>query len=156
MPEQTPPVREWTVFSAKCPSRASLARIANKWTAMIVILLAERPRRFGELHSRVDGITKKVLIDTLRALERDGMVRRIDGEGSHHEYALTPLGETLHEPLVALQTWAQSHVDEVLAAQTRYDAARDDETLGTVMPDTAGAADRGGISRGSAGAEISG
>lgn len=136
MAESNPPPPEWTVFSAKCPSRASLARIANKWTAMIVILLAERPRRFGELHARVDGITKKVLTDTLRALERDGMVRRVSSDGGHHEYALTPLGATLHEPLVALQMWAQSHVDDVLAAQARYDAERDDETLRAVTVNT--------------------
>lgn len=120
---------DWTVFSARCPSRASLARIANKWTAMIVVLLHERPMRFGELHREVEGIAKKVLVDTLRALERDGMLERAaDGDG-HVRYALTPLGRTLHEPLQALQVWAESHVDDVLAAQDRYDEAEDDRML---------------------------
>ena len=117
---------EWTVFSAQCPSRQSLARIANKWTAMIVILLHERPLRFGELHRAVDGITKKVLIDTLRALERDGMIRRAAHPDGHSRYGLTELGRTLHEPLHALQKWAESHVNEVRQAQDRYD----DEILG--------------------------
>lgn len=122
--------REWTVFSAKCPSRESLARIANKWAAMIVISLHEQPMRFTELHTRVDGITKKVLTDTLRALERDGMIEHtISGPDSRAVYALTPLGRTLHEPLLALQTWAEAHVDEVLAAQEEYDSARDDALL---------------------------
>lgn len=121
--------RGWTVFSAKCPSRASLARIANKWTAMIVILLEGQPRRFSELHRELEGIAKKVLIDTLRALERDGMVTRTERSDGHHEYALTALGRTLHDPLVALQVWAQSHVDEVQDAQDRYDAAQDDGIL---------------------------
>ena len=120
---------EWTVFSAKCPSRASLARIANKWTAMIVVLLHEEPLRFGELHQRVDGIAKKVLADTLRALERDGMIAHgVDADG-HARYRLTTLGRTLHEPLQALQVWAESHVDDVRDAQDRYDEAADERVL---------------------------
>lgn len=111
----------WTVFSEKCPSRESLARIANKWTAMIVILLDERSRRFGELHTEIAGISKKVLRDTLRALERDGMVaRRVDAQAVAR-YELTDLGRTLRDPLLALQAWAESHVDDVLAAQARFD-----------------------------------
>jgi len=121
---------EWTVFSSSCPSRASLARVANKWTAMIVILLHEEPLRFGELHRKVGGITKKVLVDTLRALDRDGMlVRAVDDDG-HARYRLTPLGRTLHEPLQALRIWAESHVDEVLDAQDRYDDEADRRLLG--------------------------
>ena len=120
----------WTVFSASCPSRASLARIANKWTAMIVVLLHEQPLRFGELHTRMDGITKKVLVDTLRALERDGMLERGVGDDGHSRYLLTPLGRTLYAPLQALQVWAESHVEDVRDAQDRYDAAADAKTLG--------------------------
>lgn len=122
----------WTVFSAKCPSRESLARIANKWTAMIVILLDERPMRFSELHGRIDGITKKVLVDTLRALERDGMVEHVREADQHARYRLTALGGTLREPLLALQVWAEAHVDEVLEARSEYDAVRDDEVLARV------------------------
>ena len=120
---------EWTVFSARCPSRQSLARIANKWTAMIVILLHEQPRRFGELHRGVDGISKKVLTDTLRALERDGMITRTAPSDGHPRYEFTDLGRTLHDPLQALQDWAESHVEDVLAAQVRYDIAMDEQTL---------------------------
>ncbi len=120
---------EWTVFSARCPSRQSLARIANKWTAMIVILLHEQPRRFGELHRGVDGISKKVLTDTLRALERDGMINHVASSDGHPRYELTDLGRTLHDPLQALQDWAESHVEDVLAAQDRYDIAMDEQTL---------------------------
>lgn len=120
---------EWTVFSAQCPSRSSLARIANKWTAMIVILLHREPRRFGELHREVEGITKKVLVDTLRALERDGMVERGEDADGHVRYRLTELGATLHEPLTALQIWAESHVEQVLEAQDRYDTVADDRAL---------------------------
>ena len=121
---------EWTVFSAKCPSRQSLARIASKWTAMIVILLGEKPLRFGELHRQVDGISKKVLVDTLRALERDGMIGHATHPDGHARYELTSLGRTLHQPLSALQIWAESHVEDVLDAQDRYDTAADDQLLG--------------------------
>ncbi|PSL36508.1 HxlR family transcriptional regulator [Labedella gwakjiensis] len=120
---------EWTVFSAQCPSRQSLARIANKWTAMVVILLHERPMRFGELHREVQGIAKKVLSDTLRALERDGMIGRSAHGDGHVRYDLTDLGRTLHEPLSALQRWAESHVEDVLDAQDRFDAAADEQIL---------------------------
>ncbi|MFJ4173180.1 winged helix-turn-helix transcriptional regulator [Microbacterium sp. NPDC089696] len=133
---------EWTVFSASCPSRASLARIANKWTAMVVVLLHEQPRRFGELHREVDGVTKKVLADTLRALERDGMVVRAAHADGHARYDLTPLGRTLHEPLRALQVWAESHVEEVLAAQDLYDAELDDRIAPVAVPVPATEADR--------------
>jgi len=121
---------EWTVFSASCPSRASLARVANKWTAMIVVLLHREPLRFSELHRGVEGITKKVLVDTLRALERDGMLTRAPNADGHVRYQLTALGRTLHEPLQALQLWAESHVEEVLSAQERYDDAADRRLLG--------------------------
>lgn len=125
----------WNVFSATCPSRTSLARIADKWTAMIVISLGECPLRFSELHTRIEGISKKVLIDTLRALQRDGMVehRRGDGVGAEHPvYALTPLGRTLKAPLGALQHWAENHIETVLENRDRYDEALDARVLGEV------------------------
>ncbi|TDD44394.1 transcriptional regulator [Kribbella antibiotica] len=100
---------------------------------MIVILLDEEPRRFGELHRQVEGITKKVLIDSLRALERDGMVERVEQE--HARYQLTALGRTLNEPLQALRVWAESYVDDVQAAQDRYDDAADDRTLRRISND---------------------
>lgn len=118
----------WSVFSVTCPSRQSLARIANKWTAMIVILLHEQPLCFGELQRKVGGISKKVLVDTLRALERDGMVSHRIHEDGNARYELTELGRTLHEPLQALQMWAESHVEAVLDAQDRYDASEDESS----------------------------
>lgn len=96
---------------------------------MIVVSLHEHALRFSELHGLVGGISKKVLIDTLRALERDGMVTRTLLEDGGVSYELTDLGRTLHEPLLALQVWAESHVAEVLDAQDRYDEALDDATL---------------------------
>jgi DNA-binding HxlR family transcriptional regulator len=117
---------DWNVLVSTCPSRTSLARIANKWTAMVVIALADRRLRFGELRTVVDGISGKVLTDTLRDLERDGLVaRRAYAEVPPRvEYELTALGRTLHEPLLALSRWAEEHIAEVLVARETYDACR--------------------------------
>ena len=114
----------FNVLTATCPSRTSLARIANKWSAMIVIVLDDGAQRFGDVRTAVEGISGKVLTETLRDLERDGLVqRRVYAEVPPRvEYELTDLGRTLHEPLRALGTWAEQHVNDVLAAQERYDA----------------------------------
>lgn len=126
---ESAPGRDWTVFSAQCPSRGSLARIANKWTAMIVITLAASPTRFGELRTACEGISNKVLAETLHSLERDGLVCREEGP-EPQRWALTDLGRTLHEPLTALRVWAEAHVEEVLGAQDAYDRAEEDRILG--------------------------
>lgn len=114
----------WSPLLATCPSRTSLARIANKWTALIVIALTNRRLRFGELVVAVDGISKKVLTDTLRVLERDGIVTRTDHGGVPRcvYYELTPLGRTLEEPLGALVDWAAEHSATVQDARDDYDA----------------------------------
>ncbi len=113
----------WNVMLATCPSRTSLARIANKWTAMIVIALSDGPVRFGDVRQAVGGISAKVLAETLRELQRDGIVARtaFDEMPPRVEYALTPLGLTLREPLTALGQWAEAHIEEVEIARDRYD-----------------------------------
>jgi DNA-binding HxlR family transcriptional regulator len=117
---------DWNVLTATCPSRTSLARIANKWTAMIVIVLARRRTRFRDLKSEVEGISGKVLTETLRELERDGLVtRHVFAEVPPRvEYELTDLGRTLQAPLSALGQWAEAHIAEVLDARERYDRPR--------------------------------
>jgi DNA-binding HxlR family transcriptional regulator len=114
------------VLTRTCPSRTSLAHIANKWTAMIVIVLGGGRQRFGDIRSAVDGISGKVLTETLRVLERDGMVERhVYAEMPPRvEYELTPLGHTLHEPLRALGIWAEKHIEEVLVARDKFDTRR--------------------------------
>lgn len=113
----------WNVMLPSCPSRTSLARIASKWTAMIVIALSHGPQRFGVIRHEVGGISGKVLADTLRDLERDGLVTRTayDEMPPRVEYELTPLGKTLREPLRALGAWAERHIAEVLGARAAYD-----------------------------------
>lgn len=115
----------YDVYDAGCPSRTALQRIGDRWTALVVGVLAERPHRFGELRRRVDGVSQKMLTQTLRSLERDGLVTRsaFATVPVTVEYALTPLGETLIPVLAAIRDWAEGHVDEVLAARKESDAA---------------------------------
>lgn len=117
----------WDVMVATCPSRTSLAKIANKWTAMIVIALSDGPLRFGAVREAVDGISGKVLTDTLRDLERDGILTRTmyNEMPPRVEYELTPLGQSLRQPLTALGHWAEQHIEDVLQARDKYDRRSD-------------------------------
>ena len=114
----------WNVMLATCPSRTSLARVANKWTAMIVIVLSDGPARFGTIRDRVGGISAKVLSETLRDLERDGLLTRTayDEMPPRVEYALSPLGATMAPPLKALGSWSLMHGKRVEEARGRFDA----------------------------------
>jgi DNA-binding HxlR family transcriptional regulator len=114
---------EADVYSHTCPSRVALDRIGDRWTVLIVGLLETRPHRFGEIRDSMR-ISPKVLTQTLRTLQRDGLVAR-----SAHpeipprvEYSLTPLGLTLCEPLAAIRDWAETHIHEIIAARERYDS----------------------------------
>jgi DNA-binding HxlR family transcriptional regulator len=111
------------VFSAPCPSRAALDRIADKWTALLVGAMADGPRRFGELRGEVEGISEKMLTQTLRSLERDGLVARTVHRTvpPRVDYELTDLGRTLEVPLRAVREWAERHINEVQLSRLRYD-----------------------------------
>jgi DNA-binding HxlR family transcriptional regulator len=113
---------DYNVYDAKCPTRQALDRIADKWTALIVGLLAQRPHRFGELRRGVAGISHKVLSQTLQSLERDGLVRRAPQTTVPPtvEYSLTSLGRTIDQPLAGIRNWAEQHIEEVQAARDSY------------------------------------
>lgn len=115
----------YNVMSATCPSRTVLHRIGARWTVFVVNALEHGPMRFVELKAHIRGITPKVLTETLRTLERDGLVTRTDYEERppRVEYELTELGRSLLEPLRAVRRWAESHVPEIHAANTAADAA---------------------------------
>ncbi len=115
--------KPYNVYSENCPSRKVLSLIADKWTALVIGLLEERPKRFTELRRDIDGISQKMLTQTLRGLERDGIVGRtvFPEVPPRVEYALTPLGKKLCEPLAMIRAWAEAHIDEVIAAQGVYD-----------------------------------
>jgi DNA-binding HxlR family transcriptional regulator len=110
-------------FNADCPTRLILNRIADKWTVLVMILLESETKRFSNLQREIGGISQKMLTQTLRGLERDGLVsRKVHATVPPKvEYSLTPLGHTLKEMLYAIKTWSETNIDEVLAAQKSYD-----------------------------------
>src|ERR1043166_2634324 len=105
----------------QCPSRLVLDRIADKWTALVIQILSQRTMRYAELHRTIGDISQKMLTQTLRSLERDGLIQR-----KVHpvvppkvEYSLTRLGRTLIEPLHALCRWSEKHLAELQANRAR-------------------------------------
>ncbi|HCF27134.1 MAG TPA: transcriptional regulator [Cyanobacteria bacterium UBA11049] len=112
-----------SVCDANCPSRQVLDLIANKWTAIIIYCLSQGKKRYSELQREINGISQKMLTQTLRSLERDGIVARqvYAVVPPMVEYSLTPLGETLIEPLCKVCEWAETHIPAVEAARSRYD-----------------------------------
>ena len=109
------------VLNEQCPSRAVLDRIADKWTALIIYTLADGTRRYGEMQRAIGGISQKMLTQTLRSLEDDGLVARkvYAVVPPMVEYTLTPLGRTLIEPLRAVCAWAEVHLPELLNNRKR-------------------------------------
>ena len=111
-------------YSSNCPTRKVLDRVADKWAVLVLGLLIEGPIRFNRLRRAVEGISQKMLSQTLKSLERDGLVSRkaFATVPVTVEYAITPLGQTLATTLDALRVWAETHMEEVTANQQRYDA----------------------------------
>jgi len=102
-----------------------LARIGDKWTVLVVMLLADGPLRFNELKRRIGGISQRMLTFTVRGLERDGLVQRtvFPPVPPRVEYALTPLGRSLLAPIQHLAAWAIENMPEIEAAQQRFEQA---------------------------------
>jgi DNA-binding HxlR family transcriptional regulator len=100
-----------------------LQLIADQWTPLVIAALNGGTMRFGQLLKRIGGISRKMLSQTLRAMERNGLVQRVvyPVVPPVVEYSLTPLGQTLVEPMKALRDWAYEHLQEVAQAQTAYD-----------------------------------
>ncbi|WP_083975906.1 winged helix-turn-helix transcriptional regulator [Kitasatospora azatica] len=103
-------------------SRPILDQITDKWS-MIVIAVLDEPRRFNEIKRRVEGVTQRVLTQTLRRLERNGLIVRrvLPTSPVGVEYSLTPLGESLREPFSQLHAWTVANTDEIRARQVEYD-----------------------------------
>jgi len=107
------------VLRPQCPTRMVLDLIADKWTTLVIYLLSRGTRRYGELQREVGGISQKMLTQTLRKLEEDGLVLRViyPEVPPRTEYSLTELGLTLREPLGALCQWAVLHLPDVEKAR---------------------------------------
>ncbi|MEP0799654.1 helix-turn-helix transcriptional regulator [Funiculus sociatus GB2-A5] len=118
-----PKFPEPDIFNANCPTQQVLDTIANKWSVIVVYSLSFGTKRHSELQRQINGVSQKMLTQTLRNLERDGLVVRkvYPVVPPKVEYSLTPLGETLIEPLGTICKWAETHIDEMQAARERYD-----------------------------------
>jgi DNA-binding HxlR family transcriptional regulator len=114
---------EFDVFVATCPSRLLLDRISDKWVTLVLCALADGPMRFSELARQLAGVSQKMLTQTLRTLERDGLVSRsvTPSVPVRVDYELTALGTSLLLPIQHVKEWAEAHVPAVRESQDRYD-----------------------------------
>lgn len=110
------------VYRADCPSRVILDQIADKWS-MLVLAVLNRPHRFNAIKRRLEGITQRVLTQTLRRLERNGMVTRtiLSGRTLGVEYSLTPLGRSLQAPFAGVYDWTVSNMEQIQRCQAEFD-----------------------------------
>ncbi|MFI9815694.1 winged helix-turn-helix transcriptional regulator [Saccharothrix variisporea] len=116
-------------FLRNCSSRAVLDLLTNKWVCLVIGALRPGTMRFGELRRRLDGITQKMLTQTLRELERAGLVHRdlYPSVPPKVEYSLTPLGQNVGVLMDAIRVWAEDHIDDIRNAQLAYDARANEE-----------------------------
>lgn len=123
-------VPAWNVYNAQCPTRQVLNRIADKWTVLVVSSLEGGTKRFSTLRREIGGVSQKMLTQTLRGLERDGLVTRTiyPSVPPRVEYSLTALGRTLVVLLDTVRVWSEAHIEEVLKAQAAYDNAEVQES----------------------------
>ena len=117
--------REYDAFLATCPARQLLDRISDKWVTLILTALADGPQRYSDLSRRIAGVSQKMLTQTLRSLERDGLLIRevTPSVPVRVDYELTPLGRSLMPLIAAIKQWAETHMTEVSAARSAYDVS---------------------------------
>lgn len=120
-----------SILDPDCPSRVIFQRIGDKWASLIIQVLADGPVRFTALKKMVSTVTPKVLTQSLRTLERDGLITRTVHATvpPRVDYELTDTGRSLLVPLAQMRAWAESHVPDILKARDQYDDARDEELL---------------------------
>lgn len=113
----------WNPYLATCPTRQVLDCVADKWAVLIIGLLLGGTRRFGELRRDIEGVSQKMLTQTLRSLERDGIINRrvFASVPPKVEYSLTALGESLATTLDELRLWAEKNIENVLRNREMYD-----------------------------------
>ena len=115
----------YDAFIAACPTRKLLDRLSDKWVCLVLTALAGGTQRYSDLSRIVAGVSQKMLTQTLRALERDGLVTRTitPSVPVRVDYALTPLGTSLMPVMRAIKQWAEANIEHVEAARSAYDAA---------------------------------
>ncbi|KUM89236.1 MULTISPECIES: winged helix-turn-helix transcriptional regulator [Streptomyces] len=114
---------EYDAFIKGCPTNQLLDRLSDKWVSLVVAALSNGPMRYSDLSRKIAGVSPKMLTQTLRALERDGILTRTvtPSVPVRVDYALTPLGSSLAGLLTAVKAWAETHIEEVHEARERYD-----------------------------------
>lgn len=114
---------EYDAFIRGCPTNQLLDRLSDKWVSLVVAALSTGPMRYSDLTRKIAGVSPKMLTQTLRALERDGILVRTvtPSVPVRVDYELTPLGHSLAVLLTAVKAWAETHIDEVHEARERYD-----------------------------------
>ena len=112
-------------FDPDCPTRVVLDRIGDKWTVLVIGSLEDGSLRFSQLRARIGGVAPKVLTQTLRAMERDGLLTRtVHAQVPPRvDYELTPLGASLTGPIATLTDWAETHLTQILTSREAYDDA---------------------------------
>lgn len=117
-------MQAYDIYQDRCPTRLVLDRIADKWALLILDRLRSETVRFNQMRRDIQGISQKVLSQTLKKLERDGLISRAvyPTVPVTVEYALTPLGRTLTDTVATLAHWAEHNMDAIFAAQAAYDA----------------------------------
>ncbi|WP_192246663.1 winged helix-turn-helix transcriptional regulator [Mesorhizobium silamurunense] len=113
-----------SVFCEHCPTRLVLDRLSDKWVVLVLARLSENPMRFNQLRRDIEGVAQKMLSQTLKKMERDGLIERraFATVPVTVEYSITPLGLTLAKKIIEITHWAEENIGQVLAAQARYDA----------------------------------
>ena len=113
----------YNAYVAECPSRQVLAAISDKWVTLVLSALARGPQRYSDLSRRIAGVSQKMLTQTLRQLERDGLLTRTitPAVPVRVDYRLTALGETILPVVAAIKQWSEAHIAEIHAARDAYD-----------------------------------
>lgn len=121
------PADRYDAFDASCPSRQLLDTLGDKWASLVIVALGLGGRmRYSQLAARIAGVSQKMLTQTLRNLERDGLLTRTVTAAVpvRVDYELTPLGRSLLEPMRHLKEWAETHMAEVHRAREEHDRGR--------------------------------
>jgi len=115
----------YDAYRSTCPARQLVDRISDKWVTLVLPALADGPQRYSDLSRRITGVSQKMLTQTLRSLERDGLLTRhvTPSVPVRVDYELTMLGRSLMPLFASIKDWAETHIDDVSAARSNYDSA---------------------------------
>jgi DNA-binding HxlR family transcriptional regulator len=113
----------YNAYIAECPSRQVLDAISDKWVTLVLSALAHGPLRYSDLSRRIAGVSQKMLTQTLRQLERDGLLTRTltPAVPVRVDYQLTELGKTMLPVVAAIKQWSETHIHEIHAARDAFD-----------------------------------